>query len=247
MRDALLAYGVHTPIEVLPTGLPAESSGPRRRRDLPPQVRSAGRPAAAAVRRPRRLREEHRFPAAHVREAARAAPGCIVRHRRRRPRARTPDEARARARRQSSRRASSAISTAARICRIVMRRVMRSCSPRARKHRAWCCSRRWRRARPWFRPRSSVRARSSRPRCGAFVVPEEEQAFAAAVVIRAGARSPAIRAARNCALTRNSWASQAMARRLIAFYEKILLGAKLPLSPPGRRPLRTPLGVERSS
>ena len=73
MRDALLAYGVSTPIEVLPTGLPADSyvrgDGARFRQRF---ALPADRPAAA-VRGSRGLREEHRLPAAHVRAPARAA------------------------------------------------------------------------------------------------------------------------------------------------------------------------------
>jgi hypothetical protein len=43
-----------------------------------------------------------------------------------------------------------------------------------------------------------------------------------------------------------SWASQAMARRLIAFYEKVRAGA--PQAAKNERgPLRTPLSMERSS
>ena len=79
MRDALRAYGVTAPIEVLPTGLAAESfvrgDGARFRRQFSLPVR----PSAAAVRGARGLREEHRFPAAHVRATARAPSRCIVR------------------------------------------------------------------------------------------------------------------------------------------------------------------------
>jgi len=56
--------------------------------------------------------------------------------------------------------------------------------------------------------------------CGAFVVPEEEEGFAAAVdqalrIGRGHARREQLRA------HAESWASLAMARRLIAFYEKV--------------------------
>jgi glycosyltransferase involved in cell wall biosynthesis len=59
------------------------------------------------------------------------------------------------------------------------------------------------------------------PGCGAFVVPEEESAFAATVaealsLPKDDARRAQVRA------HAESWASQAMARRLIAFYEKVL-------------------------
>ena len=63
------------------------------------------------------------------------------------------------------------------------------------------------------------------PECGAFVVPEEEQAFAAAVVSALALPSADPRRAQLRAHA-ESWASQAMTRRLIAFYEKILAGAK---------------------
>jgi len=62
--------------------------------------------------------------------------------------------------------------------------------------------------------------------CGAFVVPEEEEGFAAAVDqalrIRAGhARREQLRA------HAESWASLAMARRLISFYEKVRASAPI--------------------
>ncbi len=88
MREALLAYGVKTPIEVLPTGLPADSYRAGRWRALPPAFPATGRSAAAALRGPRRLRKEHRLPAAHVRAPARAASRCAVRDRGRRAGAR---------------------------------------------------------------------------------------------------------------------------------------------------------------
>jgi 1,2-diacylglycerol 3-alpha-glucosyltransferase len=81
--------------------------------------------------------------------------------------------------------------------------------------------------------------------CGAFVVPEEENAFAAAVtqalsLPREDPRRGQLRA------HAESWASQAMARRLIEFYEKVN-GAYHAHHKNERRPLRTPLKVERSS
>jgi 1,2-diacylglycerol 3-alpha-glucosyltransferase len=64
--------------------------------------------------------------------------------------------------------------------------------------------------------------------CGAFVVPEEEAAFAAAVTeaIALGKDDPRRRQLRAHA---ESWASQAMARRLIAFYEKCTGSASAPV------------------
>jgi glycosyltransferase involved in cell wall biosynthesis len=81
--------------------------------------------------------------------------------------------------------------------------------------------------------------------CGALVVPEEENAFAAAVT---QALSLSMDDPRRGQLRAHaeSWASQAMARRLIEFYEKVN-GAYHALHTNERRPLRTPLKVERSS
>jgi glycosyltransferase involved in cell wall biosynthesis len=82
MRDALLAYGVETPIEVLPTGLPAASfrrgDGARFRERFGIEANRA----MLLLRGARGVREEHRFPAAHVRAPARPAPGRVVRDRR---------------------------------------------------------------------------------------------------------------------------------------------------------------------
>lgn len=84
------------------------------------------------------------------------------------------------------------------------------------------------------------------PESGAFVVPEDEQIFATSVVSALALQAEDPRRAQLRAHA-ESWASQAMARRLISFYEKIVAGSKLPLDAHGRRPLRTPLEVERSS
>ncbi len=81
------------------------------------------------------------------------------------------------------------------------------------------------------------------PGCGAFVVPEEETAFAAAVVTALALKSADPRRAQLRAHA-ESWASQAMTRRLISFYEKILAGAKQPSVTIGRGPLGTPSRVE---
>ncbi|HEU5136084.1 MAG TPA: glycosyltransferase [Steroidobacteraceae bacterium] len=74
--------------------------------------------------------------------------------------------------------------------------------------------------------------------CGAFVVPENEEAFAAAVVEALALVPDSPRRAQLRAHA-ESWASLAMARRLQAFYEKVLKDE--------RGPVGTPLGVERSS
>ncbi len=71
--------------------------------------------------------------------------------------------------------------------------------------------------------------------CGAFVVPEDEEAFATAVTAAIGLGKDDPRRGQLLAHAQ-SWASQAMARRLMAFYEK-----------KRRRPVGTPSLVERSS
>jgi len=81
------------------------------------------------------------------------------------------------------------------------------------------------------------------PECGAFVVPEEEQAFAAAVVSALALEAGDPRRAQLRAHA-ESWASHAMARRLISFYEKVVAGAKQPAQILGRGPLGTPSRVE---
>jgi 1,2-diacylglycerol 3-alpha-glucosyltransferase len=80
--------------------------------------------------------------------------------------------------------------------------------------------------------------------CGAFVVPEDEDVFAATVAeaLRLPGDDPRRALLRAHA---ESWASQAMARRLIAFYDKVVAGA--PQASEKRGPLGTPLSAERSS
>src|SRR5688572_4560597 len=83
------------------------------------------------------------------------------------------------------------------------------------------------------------------PGCGAFVVQEDEAAFANAV---AEALAMSIGDAKRGQLRAHaqSWASQAMARRLIGFYEKVRASA--PHAAQNKRgPIGTPLSVERSS
>jgi len=88
------------------------------------------------------------------------------------------------------------------------------------------------------------------PGCGAFVVAEDEGEFASAVaqalsLPKDDPRRGELRA------HAESWASQAMARRLIAFYEKVQGSAALPAqntNPENKRgPIGTPLRAERSS
>ena len=87
--------------------------------------------------------------------------------------------------------------------------------------------------------------------CGAFVVPEDEAAFASAVAdaLQLDASDPRRGQLRAHAET---WASQAMARRLVAFYETVRAAAPAPLNTltkkiDGRGPIGTPSRVERSS
>jgi len=67
--------------------------------------------------------------------------------------------------------------------------------------------------------------------CGAFVVPEDESVFAAAVSAALALAKDDPRRAQVRAHA-ESWASQAMARRLVAFYEKVLKAAPLPVAAP---------------
>jgi 1,2-diacylglycerol 3-alpha-glucosyltransferase len=61
------------------------------------------------------------------------------------------------------------------------------------------------------------------PGCGAFVVPEEEGAFAAAALDALALEATHPRRAQLRAHA-ETWASQAMARRLVAFYERVRAG-----------------------
>lgn len=80
---------------------------------------------------------------------------------------------------------------------------------------------------------------------GALVVPEDEAVFAAAVG-EALALGPDDPRRRQLQAHAESWASQAMARRLIAFYEKICASAPAGQIH-GRRPMGSPSRVEHSS
>jgi len=81
--------------------------------------------------------------------------------------------------------------------------------------------------------------------CGAFVVPEEEEPFANAVIaaLALGKDDPR---RRQLLAHAESWASQAMARRLITFYEGVCNKAR-EARKHGRRPLGSPSRVEHSS
>ena len=216
MRDALLAYGVTTPIEVLPTGLPAESFAPgdgarfRKQFELP-----ADRPLLLYVGRVAFEKNIDFLLRMFVRVRARR-PDALFVIAGEGPALRASHRAGARAWNRGRRCDSSAISIAAPNCPIAMRPAMLSYSLRAPRPRGWCCSKPWRRARRWCPPPSSARARSSPPDCGAFVVPEEEEAFAAAVMQALKLAPDAPRRAKLRAHA-ESWASLAMARRLMAF------------------------------
>jgi glycosyltransferase involved in cell wall biosynthesis len=82
--------------------------------------------------------------------------------------------------------------------------------------------------------------------CGAYVVPEEEETFAAAVVEALGLAAGSPRRAQLRAHA-ESWASASMARRLMSFYEQVLASAAQPRRDIERSPIAVPLKVERSS
>ncbi|HEU4592575.1 MAG TPA: glycosyltransferase [Steroidobacteraceae bacterium] len=82
------------------------------------------------------------------------------------------------------------------------------------------------------------------PGCGAFVVAEDEGEFAAAAA-RALALGPEDPRRRQLRAHAESWASRAMARRLVGFYEKVLAQAPQGRARPQkeRGPMGTPFGV----
>jgi len=84
------------------------------------------------------------------------------------------------------------------------------------------------------------------PGCGAFVVPENEELFAAATAEALALPSDAVRRSQLRAHA-ETWASLAMARRLVTFYERVRANAAHPLRDNERGPEGTPLRVERSS
>src|SRR5215831_12670239 len=222
MRDALLAYGVHTPIEVLPTGLPAESyqrgdgARFRARFDLPtdqPLLLYVGRVAyeknidfllrmfvRVLERRPDALfviagegpAREHLAKLA--RELGLAAKVRFIGYLNRSTE--LPD----------CYAAGDAFVFASRTETqgLVLLEAMAQGTPVVST--------------------AELGTRSILTEgCGAFVVPEEQQAFAAAVLdaLALGKDDPRRRQLHAQA---ESWASQAMARRLIAFYEKVRAG-----------------------
>jgi 1,2-diacylglycerol 3-alpha-glucosyltransferase len=69
--------------------------------------------------------------------------------------------------------------------------------------------------------------------CGAFVVPEDEETFAAATEQALGVRAGDPRRVQLRAHA-ESWASQAMARRLIGFYERVLASARARVDHPNK-------------
>jgi len=84
------------------------------------------------------------------------------------------------------------------------------------------------------------------PSCGAFVVPEDEEVFAAAAAEALALPQDDSRRGQLRAHA-ESWASQAMAQRLAAFYEKVRETSARSLQDNGRGSTGTPLSVERSS
>ena len=83
------------------------------------------------------------------------------------------------------------------------------------------------------------------PACGAFVVSEDEEAFAAATAEALALRPDDPRRGQLRAHA-ESWASQAMAQRLAAFYDRVRETAPSSLIDSVRGPPGTPLGVGRS-
>ena len=196
------------PVEIIPTGieLDALSEG-----TAPPSGdATVSRPTAGAgARRPGRIREEHRLPAA--RAGARACAAC-----------RTccwSSQARARLARictgcrgawgSSATCCSSATSTGAMRCSIATAPATHSCSRRVRRLRGWCCWRRWR----WGTGGVHCRHGHARyPGAGAGRVGaarEDEEEFAARVVDLL--RDPALRA--RLSRERTSYATRVECRR----------------------------------
>ena len=220
MRDALQAYGVTTPIEVLPTGPRGRKLRARRRRALSQAVRAVGRKAAPAVRGPRGLREEHRLPAAHLRACSHAPARCAVRHRGRRSRACASLNRLAR---------ELGIQESVRFIGYLDRSTeLPDCyaagdafvfASRTETQGLVLLE-----AMAQGTPVVSTAELGTRsiltPDCGAYVVPEQEEAFAAAVVQALRLAPDAPRRAQLRAHA-ESWASLAMARRLVSFYEKV--------------------------
>ena len=81
------------------------------------------------------------------------------------------------------------------------------------------------------------------PGCGAFVVPEDEESFAAAVAQALALPGDDVRREELLAHAQ-AWASQAMARRLIAFYERVRASSQRALQEKGRGPAEAPSRVD---
>jgi len=82
--------------------------------------------------------------------------------------------------------------------------------------------------------------------CGAFVVKEDEAVFADGVAQALNLATDDPRR-RQLSAHAETWASQAMARRLMAFYEKVAEGPAFSAGDNRRGPIGTPSRVERSS
>jgi glycosyltransferase involved in cell wall biosynthesis len=82
--------------------------------------------------------------------------------------------------------------------------------------------------------------------CGAFVVPEDEAVFADGVAQALNLATDDPRR-RQLSAHAETWASQAMARRLMTFYQKVAEGPALSAGDNRRGPIGTPSRVERSS
>jgi 1,2-diacylglycerol 3-alpha-glucosyltransferase len=245
MRDALLAYGVTTPIEVLPTGLPAESfvrgDGQRFRKqfDLPadrPLLLYVGRVAyeknidfllrmfvKLRARRPDALfviaGEGPALP--HLTKLARElGVGSQVRFIGYLDRAKELPDCYA---------AGDAFVFASRTETqgLVLLEAMAQGTPVVSTAE--------------LGTRSILTAD-----CGAYVVPENEETFAAAVVEALVLVADSPRRAQLRAHA-ESWASLAMARRLQTFYEKVLENPGHLVRKDERGPDETPLRVEQSS
>jgi 1,2-diacylglycerol 3-alpha-glucosyltransferase len=241
MRDALLAYGVTTPIEVLPTGLPLDSyvrgdgARFRKRFDLP-----ADRPLLLYVGR-----------VAHEKNIE-FLMRMFVRVRARRPDALFAVAGEGPAREHLARQSRSlGVADAVRFIGYLDRATeLPDCyaagdafvfASRTETQGLVLLE-----AMAQGTPVVSTAELGTRsiltPGCGAFVVAEDEGEFAGAV---ATALSLALDHPRRAQLRAHaeSWASQAMARRLVAFYQKVGVAA----AENKRGPIGTPLRAERSS
>jgi 1,2-diacylglycerol 3-alpha-glucosyltransferase len=234
MRDALHAYGVHTPIEVLPTGLPAESLARgdgalfRRKFELP-----AGRPLLLYVGRVAFEKNIDFLLRMFVALRARRPDALFV----------IAGEGPAREHLMKLARDLGVFESTRFIGYLDRRTDLPNCyaagdafvfASRTETQGLVLLE-----AMAQGTPVVSTAELGTRsiltPGSGAFVVPEEEQAFAAAVAT-ALALDPADPRRAQLRAHAESWGSQAMTRRLISFYEEILAGAKQPSRKIGRGP-----------